>query len=670
MRYRAEIDGLRTLAVLPVILFHAGFAVVSGGFAGVDMFFVISGFLITSILIGELDAGAFSIVRFYERRARRILPALFFVIASCLPFAVLWLLPPDMKDFMDSIVAVTTFSSNIYFWMQANYFDTSGQLKPLLHTWSLGVEEQFYLLFPPFLALLWRFGERIAVLALALIFVGSLAFAQWASHTHVNVAFYLLPPRAWELALGGLAAFCLRHRWQPKGRLVAEAGGLAGLAMIGFAMVGLDSGDHFPGVDALIPTVGTALVILFAVEGTIAQRFLSLKPMVWIGLISYSAYLWHQPLFAFARHASLIEPAPYLMPLLVLATLLLAWLSYRYVEQPFRDRTAISRPRIFALAGVGVAAMVGIGMIGSANALLLSRPAVARTAVLDYRYDNRSLEKESWALLRQASGSPSYTLEDNAADHRPWFDPADPRPKILIVGNSHSRDVYNVLASSARTRETFQLARYGGQIAKLGETFFASPNYRMADAVLIASRYSVADVRSFEPLIARIMRDGKLPAIARNIFEFSEYRDETLSLADVVVLKAMQRGAIDPAAIERRSDRAYFDELSTRPQSEMIAWSDREITRLKQRFPRLVVLDRMDYVCSPAQHACFSIDRRLNKFFCDYGHHTLVGARFFGTRIDQVGWLAPLVTLGSVRQPKIGAPAAPLIASAAKNRPG
>jgi peptidoglycan/LPS O-acetylase OafA/YrhL len=209
MDYRREIDGLRALAVLPVILFHAGFDSFSGGFVGVDVFFVISGYLITTIILAELEQGKFSIVNFYERRARRILPALFLVMLVCLPFAWLWLLPIDMKDFSRSLIAVSVFVSNILFWRESGYFDTATELKPLLHTWSLAVEEQFYVVFPLLLILLWRLGRRWILVTLGLAFFASLALSEWATYANRSAAFYLLPTRGWELLLGAFAAFYL-----------------------------------------------------------------------------------------------------------------------------------------------------------------------------------------------------------------------------------------------------------------------------------------------------------------------------------------------------------------------------------------------------------------------------------------------------------------------------
>ena len=198
MEYRREIDGLRALAVIPVILFHAGFTAFSGGFVGVDVFFVISGYLITSIILAELEQGTFTVVNSYERRARRILPALFVVMVACLPFAWFWLRPGDTKDFSQSIAAVSLFSSNILFWTESGYFDAAAELKPLLHTWSLAVEEQYYVLFPLFLMALWAFRKRWILGALIAVGMGNLATAQWGPQNDPSAAFSLLPTRAWE----------------------------------------------------------------------------------------------------------------------------------------------------------------------------------------------------------------------------------------------------------------------------------------------------------------------------------------------------------------------------------------------------------------------------------------------------------------------------------------
>lgn len=363
MNYRREVDGLRALAVIPVILFHAGFATFSGGFVGVDVFFVISGYLITTILIAELERGEFSVVAFYERRARRILPALFLVMAASLPLAWLLLAPSDLTDFWQSLVAVSLFSSNVLFWLESGYFDTEAELKPLLHTWSLAVEEQFYILFPLLLMLAWPIGRRRIVAIILLVVTFSLALAQWGSARQPAASFFLLPTRAWELGLGALVAFLLaRTRLFLASSPANDVLAMAGLLLILVAAFAFDERTPFPGLYALLPTVGTALVLLFAGPRTLAGRVLGSRVLVAVGLVSYSAYLWHQPMFAFARHASLGEPAEWQLLGLAALSLALAYVSWRFVEQPFRQKGTLSRRQVFAFAVVGSSLFICIGM--------------------------------------------------------------------------------------------------------------------------------------------------------------------------------------------------------------------------------------------------------------------------------------------------------------------
>jgi peptidoglycan/LPS O-acetylase OafA/YrhL len=368
MDYRREIDGLRALAVLPVILFHAGFQTFSGGFVGVDVFFVISGYLITSIILAEKQAGTFTLVNFYERRARRILPALFVVMFVCLALSWPWLLPADMRNFSLSLVAVTGFASNIMFWRTSGYFETAAELEPLLHTWSLAVEEQYYLFFPIFLMLTWSLGRRWILTMLAAIALLSLAAAQWGSVNMPVATFYLLPTRGWELLIGAFAAFyCTRYGRPDPGKSLSQIGSTAGLLLIAYAIFVFDEQIPFPSLYTLIPTVGTALVILFAAPHTLAAKLLGNKLFVGIGLISYSAYLWHQPLFAFARHRSMDEPDKLLLAALAVVAVVLAYFSWKYVEVPFRNKRHFSRKQILVYSIVGSFLFVVAGLTGHFN---------------------------------------------------------------------------------------------------------------------------------------------------------------------------------------------------------------------------------------------------------------------------------------------------------------
>jgi peptidoglycan/LPS O-acetylase OafA/YrhL len=376
MKYRAEIDGLRALAVLPVILFHAGFEWFSGGFIGVDVFFVISGYLITTIIISEMAEGKFSIVNFYERRARRILPALFFMMAVCLPLAWLWLIPSDLKDFGQSLVAVSIFSSNVLFWLESSYFGTASELKPLLHTWSLAVEEQFYILFPIFLMLTWRLGIQMILILLSIVFVISLGIAQWGAYNSPSATFYLLPTRGWELLVGVFTAFYLKKNGHLKFHAINQVTTLLGFGMIAYSIIAFDKTTPFPSLYTLIPVIGTGLLIICAVPQTIVNKLLSLKTIVGLGLISYSAYLWHQPILVFARHKTLGEVPDSIVILLCCSSILMAWISWRFIEQPFRNKILISRRLIFLFSTIGIFTFASTGLLLQQDAIRSFSPNI------------------------------------------------------------------------------------------------------------------------------------------------------------------------------------------------------------------------------------------------------------------------------------------------------
>ena len=307
--YRPEIDGLRALAVIPVIFFHAGFDAFGGGFVGVDVFFVISGYLITSIILRERDSGSFTLAGFYERRARRLLPALFLVLACCIPFGILILTPPVFEQFALGLVGSATFSSNALFLLaETTYFSSAhSELNPLLHTWSLAVEEQFYLVYPLFLLLLLKFSRTVLWVALSVFMLSSFVFA--VAYSDTVFTFFAMQARFWELSIGVFLAIILHERGRPlvpENTFFRQLAPILGLLMIlvpVFSIKSFDARQYIPvSVVALIPVLGTALIILFSDTRTIIGRFLSLEPIVGIGLISYITYLWHQPLLAFYKN--------------------------------------------------------------------------------------------------------------------------------------------------------------------------------------------------------------------------------------------------------------------------------------------------------------------------------------------------------------------------------
>jgi peptidoglycan/LPS O-acetylase OafA/YrhL len=363
VRHRADIDGLRAIAVVAVVLFHAGVSQVSGGFVGVDIFFVISGYLITSLLLGEIAEGRFSLAGFYERRIRRIFPALFAVLAFCMAVATILFLPRELQNFDQSLLATTFFVSNIYFYSTTGYFAAQPDSLPLLHTWSLSIEEQFYIVFPLLLSLAIGFGRRVWVWLIAALFLLSLAASIWVTNVDADAAFYLAPMRVWELMLGALLAARLLPRIEAQA--LRELLAIAGVALIAYAVFCFTPATPFPGSAALIPCLGAALVIYAGEDdGTsIAAKALSLWPLVFVGLISYSLYLWHWPLLVFARYWTITPLSGWQSAAIVIASFVLAALSWRYVEQPFRGkRPAIPRRILLASAATAMSVAVAFGL--------------------------------------------------------------------------------------------------------------------------------------------------------------------------------------------------------------------------------------------------------------------------------------------------------------------
>ena len=350
--YRKEIDGLRAIAVISIILFHAGFKAFEGGYVGVDIFFVISGFLITSIIVKDHRQGTFSFAAFYERRARRLLPALFFVLLVSMGFAWAWLLPGELTEFAKSLLSVLFFGSNFFFWRDSGYFATSAELRPLLHTWSLAVEEQFYFVFPAVLLLASRFTRSITVFVLLTLGLLSFGFSLWASVYKPQFAFFLLPARIWEFVVGALAALTVLsqgYEQLKKQRFLSEVASVIGLVCIIYSIIVFKKAYVYPGYWAAIPVLGSALLLVLATEQTLVKKLLSFPPLVGCGLISYSAYLWHQPLFAFFRMRELEGLSPTTTWTLIFFSFSLGYLTWRLLEPIWRfgnkARTAITMPK-------------------------------------------------------------------------------------------------------------------------------------------------------------------------------------------------------------------------------------------------------------------------------------------------------------------------------------
>lgn len=438
MTYRPDIDGLRAIAVLAVMLYHFGFPHVTGGYVGVDIFFVISGFLITGIITREIKENKFSLAHFYERRVRRIFPALFSVFIFTTIIGGIIFLPDSFEDYGASLLTSTLFISNILFWIESGYFDSASEMKPLLHTWSLSVEEQFYIFFPPLLMWIATKGKAKflpVVLTLALI---SFAIGLWQINTDQEAAFYLIHTRFWELALGGLLALGLLPA--SKSSLINQTCSFVGFGLIGIAIFALSDETRFPGAYALLPCVGTALMI-YAGGNTFLNKAISCPPMRWTGLISYSLYLWHWPIFVYFNYLMLRDPSIPEGLIMVVASYLFAALSWQFIEQPFRKKPyKHKRGEIFLYAVSAMLVTVFLAnIIYTSKGLPQRLPSTVKTYFTDeYKYS--ILENRN---MYECLGDNSYNsdaIQDAQNEHLcPIGNYKDNQsPTFILWGDSHA----------------------------------------------------------------------------------------------------------------------------------------------------------------------------------------------------------------------------------------
>ena len=444
--YRPDIDGLRAVAVLLVLLYHYQFPQLPGGFVGVDVFFVISGYLITRIIDAELASGRFSLLQFYNRRARRILPAAFAIYAATLAVGAAMLYAEELREASRALISSALFVSNQFFLQGSGYFDGRSETNPLLHTWSLSVEEQFYIVLPLSLMALRGVTRRVLTSVLAITAMLSLIAAQYWTARESPAAFYVMPLRAWELLSGSWLAVT---GWQLRGRIAAQVGGLVGLALILLSGM-LMRPAYFPGLGALPCVLGAVLLIATgAQQRTLAARLLSLRPVVFVGLISYSLYLWHWPLIVFWRLVE--EPRGAIKLLAVAVAIGLATLSWRWIETPFRTGFRTTSPsRAVSWAGASILVLVIVTLGGVRLALHYRDEQPRIGAVLAYQdYDTHSAFRVGSCFMTSGDRPQDFD-EARCLLRRPG------QRSLLLLGDSHAAHLWPGLSQSLRDRDLLQ----------------------------------------------------------------------------------------------------------------------------------------------------------------------------------------------------------------------
>lgn len=528
--YRPDIDGLRAIAVLAAVFFHGGFVTLQGGFVGVELFFVVSGYLITSQLLYAMGKGTFVFSTFYERRVRRLLPAVIPVMLFSIAVAVWRLSPQGLVDFSGSLVSLFLFASNIFFMYHDGYFDESSHSTLLLHTWSLSVEEQYYLLFPAFLMVMHCFAKKRITLAIAVVLVSSLAFSMLAVETaRMNLAFYHPLSRFWELMIGSLLATGIVR---PKMSDIAAnvVSGIC-LAVIVASLALISRVTPYPGAAALPAALATAGIILCGQRNTtLVYRLLASRPFVFFGKISYSLYLWHWPVMGLLRMGEK-EPSQASLLASILISIAIATLSYYFIENPFRTKAILKRQRtVFVALALSILFFCGVGLLGRALDGLPQRFS------LDIARYTKQVERDrNWAEFRYHQCFLGFVDTKEQFEKYGCLRLEPAKKNVLILGDSHAAQLYYGLKNRFPDVNFMQITSFSCSpdfYMEEGSKLCAASNKEILehwlkenriDGLILAARWEdrkhvdrmIGQLSRFEGLAGEVVLVGPAPRLER-----------------------------------------------------------------------------------------------------------------------------------------------------------
>jgi peptidoglycan/LPS O-acetylase OafA/YrhL len=629
--YRPEIDSLRALSVGAVIIYHSAVynqLFLPGGYLGVDIFFVISGYLISSLIFREFfQTNTFVFKNFFERRVRRILPALLVVILLSIPLALKYIYPVSLVDFSKSILSTLGFGSNLYFFFTGQeYAAESGLLKPLLHTWSLSVEEQFYILFPLIVLICFKYFKKYLLSVIIIAIILSLFFAEILSIRNPSLNFYVLSSRAWELLFGSLVAI-LEIKYKKKNTLInSNIFVSTGIFLIISSFFFYDESIAHPTFRSLPPVIGTVLILYFANPSSFVVRFMSFRLFSSIGLISYSLYLWHFPIFAFAR---LSFYGNNIKEYLIIGSSIFIFsiITYFFIEKPFRSKK-ITSLKFFLIS---IVSMYLILIFISIN--IISNQGYKDRFPVEGKFnlDNRIYNKER-LLNNQKLGIPSFK-ENN-------------QKKILVVGNSNAQDLFNSLYLNKELFKDYQFSLIKTQVFCF-EEFFVKGNlcnidgikkikvskkikniFLSSEIIIIGTAYKEKDLEKLDIIIKKFKKLGKKVILTTQTPNF--YYTNARTLVDHFYIKNKRLpNETELFQIEREKFNSIADGM------EKI---NKQVYEIASR-NNLKVLDKQELLCQKELKRCFVLTNDKDKMHEDGEHITLSGAKFIGKRIFNLNWL-------------------------------
>ncbi len=630
LTYRPEIDGLRAVAVIAVILYHARITILDqnffqGGFIGVDIFLVISGYLITSLILKELNTtGNFSFLYFYQRRARRILPALFFIMLASLPLAWVYLLPTDYVDFSKSILYSIGFSSNFYFHFTGlEYGALEGLLKPFLHTWSLSVEEQYYIVFPVLLLIIYKLFKKNLLILMLIALVISFFIASWTSVKFPSASFYFLHTRMWELLAGSILAYLEiknQRRWFFSNKLINRILTILGIILIGHAIVFYNDDTLHPSAYTLTPIIGVCLIIWFAHKDEIITKIFSSKIFVGTGLISYSLYLWHYPVFALFRYS--LASGSLLKKILIIIFIILASIfTFFFVERPFRNRKKISVQLLLKFLFILVVPLILVNIYVIKNNGFDNR----------YVFDKINLDNGFYLKERQ-----KYNSKEKISSFE-----VNKKKKILIIGNSHGQDTFNIFKLNEELFTEYQFSRIGVEIFCL-ESFLIDKtfcnekvdqthlnNFANSDVIVLSTRWRDLDKEKLEKILINLKKSDKKIILTTAAPEFKTFGRFTM-IDKFILSNGRLPNENEIIKYKKKYYNSYINNKSIN--------STNKFLKLLAMKNNVRILDKELYLCNHEEKICEIFTNNGEKINFDRDHYTIAGAKYLGNKIYKNDW--------------------------------
>ncbi len=628
IKYRRDIDGLRAISVFAVVFYHANFIffdkeIFSGGFIGVDIFFVISGYLITSLILKDIYNNNFSITNFYTRRIRRIIPVLFFVLISCIPLAYIFLLPSSLIDFLYSILSTLFFSSNFYFHHSGLiYGGPDSSLKPLLHTWSLSVEEQFYVIFPVILILFRKFLKNYILHLFIIFFFVSFISTQIISIKYPLYNFYFINVRIWELLAGSIIAYLNINSIKYNNKFTDHLP-YVGLTLIFFSIFLLNDEMSLPSIYSVPAVIGTCLIIVFANSGNLITKVLSFRAFVFLGLLSYSLYLWHFPLFAFYNYIFFENDNFIIKILIIFLSIILSFLSYLYIEKPFRNKKIISNKKLF------ISVVISFLIILASSIILLDKSNYNQKGLYKkVNIDNQTYVDEVDVKLLEVISQNNFNKKNNSEKN------------ILIIGNSHAMDMFLMFKTNQSLFKNYNFEWSGFDLLKnelidkdYSDERFIKFNkiYNNTDIVLFSNRWSKNDISILEKFISIIIDNNKKIVIANDNITLPSVGKRDVTLLDQFIINNKKL----PSKSELINlEQQYFDYMINDNKRNRF---NNKLKSISEKY-KLTLLDKAEYQCNFENKRCKIFTPEGEKINYNSHHHTLSGLKYLGSIIYRNKW--------------------------------